>query len=133
MNANRGMLFFMFTIKFSFLFEIGRKNEHLLSLKFKIESVPVFKEAFKCIEKGFLTKAHKNNEEYTMGKVHFSEEINPSEKLITFDPQTSGGLLLSVDPQACEEVIRKLSTDFPGTSVVGEVQGKNKYDVYVGR
>ena len=104
-----------------------------MSLKFKFKSIPVFKEAFKCIEKGFLTKAHKNNEEYTMGKVHFSQEINPSEKLITFDPQTSGGLLLSVDPQACEEIVRKLSTDFPGTSVVGEVQRKNEYDVYVER
>jgi selenide,water dikinase len=104
-----------------------------VSLQFKIESIPVFKEAYKCIEKGFLTKAHKNNEEYTMGKVYFTEEIKLTEKLITFDPQTSGGLLLSVDPKVCEEIVQKLSTNFPGTSVVGEVRPKNKYDVYVER
>jgi selenide,water dikinase len=68
-----------------------------------------------------------------MGKIHFSDEINASEKLLTFDPQTSGGLLLSVDPEASLEVVRKLSTDFPGTSVVGEVYPKNVYDVYVER
>jgi selenide,water dikinase len=100
-----------------------------VTLNFSMARIPVFKMALSCLEQGHLTKAHRSNEEYTRNKIKFSDSISDFEKLITFDPQTSGGLLLSVEPSFAEKIVKKLTAYFPGTSVVGRVQPAS--DTYV--
>ena len=43
------------------------------------------------------------------------------EKLVFFDPQTSGVLLLSLSSEAAPQFVEKLLPHFPGTSVIGTV------------
>lgn len=102
-----------------------------VSLHFKSKSLPRFKATMACLERGFLTKAHKSNEEYTSGKIYFSSELSLNEKQLTFDPQTSGGLLLSVGLEHADIIVSKLSKYFPGTAIVGEVKIKGSHDVCV--
>jgi selenophosphate synthase len=37
------------------------------------------------------------------------------------DPQTSGGLLLSVDPKKSDQILKLLKTQFPKSEIIGKV------------
>lgn len=89
-------------------------------LKIKVESLPKFSKTFLCLEKGFLTKAHRTNAEYTQNFIETAALDKLYNQLI-HDPQTSGGLLLSVDPKSSESVLRSLKVQFPKACLIGEV------------
>jgi len=77
-----------------------------------------------------LTKAHRTNQEYT------ADGMGPIEDLFTqqvlHDPQTSGGLLLSVSKDHGPELLEKVSQDFPRSHLIGQVteRGETMIQVY---
>jgi selenide,water dikinase len=77
-----------------------------------------------------LTKAHGSNREYTQSSIDFSP-IDEIEKLVYFDPQTSGGLLLSVAPHLAESIVNKLKVKFPKVSIIGSVTERTSHYVRV--
>jgi selenide,water dikinase len=93
------------------------------------KGLPLFKGTMNCLERGWFTKAHRSNEEYTRSAVEWAENISETERLVAFDPQTSGGLLLSVSPACAKGIVERISTVFPGTAVIGTVM--EKQDVHV--
>jgi selenide,water dikinase len=102
-----------------------------VALKLISSSLPIFKKTWESLEKGFLTKAHKSNEEYTKEAVNFSSAVSEIFKQVCFDPQTSGGLLLSVGTEGAETIVEKLQQAFPGTRVIGEVIDRKDFYVTV--
>lgn len=104
--------------------QMALASEKKLSIEFA--RLPVMQRAKEFIEAGFLTKAHRTNKEYTSGKVHIATGdlaggLLPWQELIIHDPQTSGGLLLSVSAATAEQIVESLKTAFPGTAIIGEV------------
>ncbi|HXH76221.1 MAG TPA: selenide, water dikinase SelD [Bacteriovoracaceae bacterium] len=110
-------------------YQLAKASNVTLSLIHK--DLPLLKEAKNCLSKGFLTKAHKSNEEYTRSQRRFAEGISEIDQLLYFDPQTSGGLLLSVDPAMATPIVEALRTAFPGTCVIGKVKMKENVHVIV--
>ena len=88
----------------------------------RFREIPVFEKAFASLHAENLTKAHRSNESYTQGSIRFEKEPDPIEKKILFDPQTSGGLLLSVPEEKAALLLNKIKTRFPRASIIGEVQ-----------
>lgn len=90
---------------------------------FSIETsaLPVLRLASECLEKGFLTKAHRTNREYVELNVDWgvADEIS---RLLMLDPQTSGGLLLSVDESKASQLLTALQSRFSRVSIVGRVE-----------
>jgi selenide,water dikinase len=108
-------------------YQLARASEKTLAINFK--SLPLFKGTMSSLEKGWLTKAHKSNEEYTRSAMRWSDSISETEKLIAFDPQTSGGLLLSVSPAFAKDIVNRLQLNFPGTAIIGTVMDKQELHV----
>ncbi len=102
-----------------------------VSLKLSQSKLPVFKKTIACLEKGLLTKAHASNEAYTREKISFGAGVSSLERLVHFDPQTSGGLLLSVAPEVAAQVVGKLAENFPGTAAIGTVIPRESFHVFV--
>jgi selenide,water dikinase len=92
-----------------------------VSLNISASRLPLLDLALECLEKGFLTKAHKSNEEYTRGQVSFSITLSDVQRQLCFDPQTSGGLLLSVASTQAQALVEALKIAFPKTSIIGDV------------
>lgn len=101
-----------------------------VTLKIQGSRLPLFTETLRCLSMGFLTKAHKSNDEYTKNKISFKNS-DPQTSMVFFDPQTSGGLLLCVDPGQAQNIIETLSPHFPAITIIGEVLPKQEYDVIV--
>lgn len=100
-----------------------------VSLHFIFSKLPLFQKTMSSLEAGFLTKAHRSNDEYTRDTL--SCERAPLERQVLFDPQTSGGLLLSVDKNSSEQIVQELKAHFPGVAIVGEVSELKHHHVYV--
>lgn len=110
-------------------FQMSKASD--VTLKFDYKNIPQFKLTGNCLEKGFLTKAHRSNDEYTKEKISFSDSLSERERMIVFDPQTSGGLLLSVNPSLADDIVKTLADHFPGTAIIGEVTQKSNIHVIV--
>ncbi|MFN8846466.1 MAG: selenide, water dikinase SelD [Bdellovibrionales bacterium] len=98
------------------------------TFELNISQLPLLPRLEEFIEKGFLTKAHRTNFEYTKD---FSElsQISEVQSKIIFDPQTSGGLLLAVSPDKADILCEKIRTRFPKTQKVGRVQSFQKVNL----
>ncbi len=99
-----------------------------VSFQFFLNQLPVMTRVWEALEKGFLTKAHRTNFEYTQKNSRF-EQVSELQKKILFDPQTSGGLLLSVAADQAQNVVDKLKKNFPSTRIIGEVLSKKQEDL----
>jgi selenide,water dikinase len=90
------------------------------TFQFSHSKIPLLPRVDEFIQKGFLTKAHRTNFEYTQA---FSElsQLSDVQSKIVFDPQTSGGLLLAVCPNKAPNLLKKIQTRFPRTKIIGQV------------
>ncbi len=82
--------------------------------------VPMFSLAMTSLQAGNLTKAHRTNAHYVESNARF-KITDPLRRQIFFDPQTSGGLLLAVNPRHTNEILKKLSQRFRTAAKIGEV------------
>jgi selenide,water dikinase len=98
----------------------SQKSFQIQSLK-----IPQFDLARKSLEKGFLTKAHRTNQQYVEKEVSWNS-VDEVTRLLMLDPQTSGGLLLSVGPTQANGVLGALQGRFGKACVVGEVVAPQK-------
>jgi selenide,water dikinase len=91
------------------LVEMARNSR--VRVELDMSRLPVFAAAVECLEQEVLPGAIERNQEYSMAWVRVAD-VNHSQNLpILYDPQTSGGLLISL-PEA------------PGLELVKDLQGR---------
>lgn len=92
-----------------------------VSLRIQVSRLPRFAKALGFLEKGFLTKAHRSNAQYTENDIAVAAGIDSLHQYLLHDPQTSGGLLLSVAPEVSSEMVQALRAKFKSAEIIGEV------------
>lgn len=97
--------------------QMSRASGVAFHLQFK--DLPVFQKTYDSLRAENLTKAHHSNESYTRDSIHFEQEPDSIEKKILFDPQTSGGLLLSVAEDRAQPLLNKIRARFPKACLIG--------------
>ena len=90
---------------------------------FSAAALPLLPGARECLELGVLNRAHKTNYDYVRGETSF-EGISDVFKNLVVDPQTSGGLLLSIPAADADRALERLVARFPRVAVVGKVMGE---------
>jgi selenide,water dikinase len=100
-----------------------------VSLQIDFKKVPLFSKTLEFLESGMITKAHRTNREYTASDIDISC-LTESEALAVFDPQTSGGLFLTVDPVVSKNILKKLQGRFVHAEIIGSVIEKNQKSIY---
>lgn len=112
---------------------LGHLNEMLgdvFSAVLYSDRVPYIKEAFAYAGEFFLTGAAQRNRNHMEGQVEFQNVPFEMEEIL-LDPQTSGGLLVSLAPEdgeACLEDIKKLGLP---CGMIGTVVKKREKKIYV--
>lgn len=94
------------------------------------ESVPVISEALDYAENFFLTAAGQRNRNALANKVQFACQNFAMEELL-FDPQTSGGLLVCINPEDAPAALRELNTLSLQSNMIGEVVKRSDYRIKV--
>jgi selenide,water dikinase len=77
-----------------------------VSLRFDSRKIELIEGALQCVHLGFIPGGLKKNREFFGDFIRFAPGVTADLQNLLFDPQTSGGLLVAVDPQfadkACE-------------------------------
>lgn len=93
----------------------------------KPNKIPFFPEAYRYAEEYLLTAAGQRNREYFGDKAELCIPF-PMQELL-FDPQTSGGLLLSVAGKDAEEALSAIQKSEPKASIIGKIIKKQQKSV----
>lgn len=103
------------------------------SLHINLDAVPVMDEAYKMYELGISTGVNKHNRAKVMPSIHFSDSAKTEKREILFDPQTSGGLLVSLPKDQAKEAIDKLrNTGLANAEIIGEAkEPDSKIQIFV--
>lgn len=90
------------------------------NVTFEIESrqIPLLPDVMDLIEQKMLTRGDKNNRLYVGETIEFSKNVNGEMQSALFDPQTAGGLLISLE----EEKAVRLLDEIEESKIVGRVK-----------
>ena len=78
-------------------------------------------QAYEMAQMGFVPAGAYRNREYVKGKAFLPETLTRAMADILFDPQTSGGLLISVAEKDAKSLLEELGDNMDGVSEAGYV------------
>jgi selenide,water dikinase len=109
---------------------IGHAREIALasnvSLRFYANRIPLLEGALECVRAGHIPGGLKANREFAECVVGYEDGISDEMKTILFDPQTAGGLLVSVAPDHATELTQTLIAAGVPAVEIGEVLPSTK-------
>lgn len=102
-----------------------------VSIRIYHKNIPVITKALEYAGMGLVPAGAYSNREYVGRRVLIDERVPKSMEDILFDPQTSGGLLISIEKDKADLLLDKLTKIPTKYAVVGEVIEKQEYYLYV--
>ena len=96
------------------------------------EQVPVIKEALEFAATGLIPAGAYKNREFRESMITFADTVGRSRQDVLVDPQTSGGLLISVDGHQADELIAALKDAGIGdAALIGEILSGPEEKIWV--
>lgn len=92
------------------------------------KNIPYIKEAYTAAKEFLLTAGGQRNRNFAKGKISFNVKDFALEEIL-FDPQTSGGLLFSVDEKTAELIEEEFKKKNADIWKIGKI--KNKTNVHI--
>jgi selenide, water dikinase len=84
-------------------------------------SVPLLPGALELAKQGMLTSGDKTNREYVGEDVQMAASVDENLVKLLFDPQTAGGMLISVAEAEANRLLSVLKESYPHASVIARV------------
>lgn len=94
-------------------------------------SVPLINGALELAASGMLTSGDKSNRRYVGEDVLIGEGVGRELDSLLFDPQTAGGLLISVADERASELLARLRETYPDAAVIGRVRERGTHLIVV--
>lgn len=103
------------------------------SVTIKIDSgkVPIIKGATEFAKMGLIPAGAYSNRNHIGGKICFKNKIEKDIEDILFDPQTSGGLLISVEKEKAPQLLKELEKSPTEYAIIGEVLEEGEFPLIV--
>ncbi len=102
-------------------FEMAKASGITLSIE--SEKIQLITDVLDLIKQKMLTRGDKNNRIYVGENIKFGEKISGEMQSALFDPQTAGGLLISMKPEKAKEFIKEVEY----AEIIGKVEPLGKY------
>lgn len=112
---------------------LGHLHECLhdtFSAELLANQIPYFKEAYAGAKNFIFTAGGQRNRNYMADRVEFEHEDFPLEEIL-FDPQTSGGLLVSLPKEEAEQAVSELVEHGVLAQLIGTVIPKQEKEIYI--
>lgn len=110
---------------------IGHLREMLLasdnvSARLHASRIPLLEGALDCVRASHIPGGLKANREFAECVLQYEDKIPEALKTLLFDPQTAGGLLISVEAAASKELTRRLQTAGVPAAEIGKILADSK-------
>ena len=114
---------------------IGHVREMALganvSVRIHAEAVPLLAGALECVRAGHIPGGLNSNREFAECNVAYEGEVPEHVKTILFDPQTAGGLLVSVADSDSRRIISALEAAGVPAALIGSVAERSEHLITV--
>jgi len=97
-------------------FEMAKAST--VTLKIMSDKIPLLPDVLELIEQKMLTRGDRNNRIYVGENIKMKEKVTSQMQSALFDPQTAGGLLISLEKDKANYLVKKLE----GATIIGEVE-----------
>jgi selenide,water dikinase len=95
-----------------------------VSLRIYASRVPLLEGALECVRHGYVPGGLKSNRGFTESCVEYAAEVPEEIRTLLHDPQTAGGLLISVAPSDSDRMVAQLRQASVCAEEIGEVVEK---------
>ncbi len=106
-------------------YEMARASN--VCLRIEAAQVPLLPEVLELIGQGMLTRGDKNNRAYVGDTVNIAEHVSREMQSALFDPQTAGGLLISIASSKAAELVGSID----GAAIIGSVHPRTEFLIEV--
>ena len=93
--------------------------------------VPQIPGALELAAAGVLTSGDKTNREYVGADIEIAAGVDPNLVRLLYDPQTAGGLLLSIPAKRAEALLAELRQHYPRAAIIGRVRERGPHSLVV--
>lgn len=94
-------------------------------------AVPLLEGALDLAAAGMLTSGDKTNREYVGEDVQIDDSVDKNLVKLLFDPQTAGGMLISVLPDRANDLLAQLRENYPQVEKIGCVRERRQHSIVV--
>jgi|LSQX01.2.fsa_nt_gb selenide,water dikinase len=115
---------------FGFMAHLGEIIDGKYTAIIDSKSIPILPGARNAAEEFVLTKGAQRNRKFMEEKVEFQIDDFPLEEIL-FDPQTSGGLLVTLPEEDGKKAIEELKSSGINASIVGKIHKKFDKDIII--
>ena len=109
--------------------EVARASN--VTLEIEAGSVPLIPGAHALAAAGLLTSGDKSNRLYVGDNVEIGGAVGREVASLLFDPQTAGGLLISIDEARAGELLSRLRETYPDAARIGRVGNRGAHAIVV--
>ena len=97
-----------------------------VALRFSSKDIPILPGALDCIRAGYIPGGLNNNRDFAECVVGYDDRVPEDLRTLLFDPQTAGGLLISVASEHSAQLVRSLNAAKVPAVQIGEVIARTK-------
>jgi selenide, water dikinase len=94
-------------------------------------AVPLLEGALELAAQGMLTSGDKTNREYVGQDIALDDSIGKETCSLLFDPQTAGGMLISIHPERATDLLARLRENYSQAQVIGRVLERGACSIHV--
>jgi selenide,water dikinase len=103
-----------------------------ITIEIVADKVPLLEGALELAAAGMLTSGDKTNREYIGQDIEIASAMDENLIKLLYDPQTAGGMLISVAENRSQHLLERLQENYPTASVVGHVTERASRSILVG-
>jgi selenide,water dikinase len=109
--------------------EMARASD--VTIEIDSPRVPLIPGALELAGRGLLTSGDKSNRKYVGDNIEISGEVSKEVASLFFDPQTAGGMLISIPAGRAGELLTRLRDTYAGASIIGHVLERGAHSIVV--
>ncbi len=103
-----------------------------ISIEIDSSAVPLFPDAAELASQGMRPAGLNRNRDFYSPYVEISDKVPSNVQDVLYDPQTSGGLLIIVEPSKADSLVKKMKqAGVKDAVVIGEVTGESSGKITV--
>jgi selenide,water dikinase len=90
-------------------------------LRFRMSDLPLLPGTRECVVRGAFPGGLWRNRDHVLPHLTMGESVSEADQMILFGPETSGGLLLALEPERARQLLAQAQSDGQAAWMVGEV------------
>jgi len=102
-----------------------------VTIEIKAARVPLISGALELATAGLLTSGDKTNREYVGADVGVASTVDANLMKLFYDPQTAGGLLLTITEEKVNDLLEELRRNYPRAEIIGRVSERGEKAINV--